>query len=91
MPTTFENINVICVYGNIETEDIVSTRAKSFVSFEDMLENRKKEMAKIIDKLRAMDIGMLFLEGSIDKESNDLLFNKEIVVISKVDIAILNK
>jgi|JI6StandDraft_1071083.scaffolds.fasta_scaffold04550_13 hypothetical protein len=67
MPSTFENINIVLVYGSCEASDIVGVRANSFVSFEEMIENRKKDTAKIIEKLHAMSVSMVFLEGSIDR------------------------
>lgn len=38
-----------------------------------------------------MQIGMIFLEGTVDKEAQDLLFNNHIVVIPKVDVRKLTK
>jgi hypothetical protein len=91
MPTVFENINIILMYGNCEAADIVGVRANSFVNFEEMIENRKKETQKIIDKLRTMEVSMVFLEGSIDREAQDILFSRDIVVFSKIEITILSK
>jgi hypothetical protein len=91
MPTVFENINIILMYGNCEAADIVGVRANSFVNFEEMIENRKKETQKIIDKLRTMEVSMVFLEGSIDREAQDILFSRDIVVFSKIEINILSK
>lgn len=56
-----------------------------------MVDNRKKEMNKIAEKLRLMHVNMVFLEGSIDKESHDTLLNRDIVVMSRIDAAVLNK
>ncbi len=42
LPTTFENINIVLIYGNCEAADIIGVRPNSLVSFEDMIENRKK-------------------------------------------------
>lgn len=38
-----------------------------------------------------MQVGIVFLEGSIDKEAQDLLFSSDIAVISKVDIRTLTR
>lgn len=45
----------------------MGVRPNSFVSFEEMIENRKKETTKIIERLRLMEVTMVFLEGSIDR------------------------
>jgi hypothetical protein len=89
MPKSFENANVLLLYGNIEAADIVGVRPNSFISFEDMIDNRKKETAKLIEKLKVMDVKLVFLEGSIDKEAQDMMFSSDIAVISKVGALIL--
>lgn len=38
-----------------------------------------------------MNVNIVLLEGSIDRESLDLLFNKDIVVISKIEDIFLHK
>lgn len=42
MPKNFEEVNILLLYGNIEAADLVGVRANSFISFEEMIENRKK-------------------------------------------------
>jgi hypothetical protein len=91
MPTTFENINIVLLYGNCEAAEIVGVRANSFINFEEMIENRKKETQTIIDKLKAMEASIVFLEGTIDREAQDMLFSRDIVVFSKIELDILSK
>lgn len=44
-----------------------------------------------MEKLISMGVKMVFLEGTIDRETQDLMFSRDIVVFSKVDVDILTK
>ncbi len=81
----YENKRVILIYGNIEAADLVGTGDKE-ASFEIMISNRIKEMNKLISYCQRVKIDMLFLEGTIDKEFEDMLNQNEIVVIPKVKV-----
>lgn len=56
-----------------------------------MIENRKKSMKKVLAKLKEMEVDMIFLEGSIEKEAQDIFFSGGITVIAKVKIETLTR
>ena len=58
-------MNCILVYGNIESEDLVGEDKE--VSFENMINNRLKELKKIISYCERAKINMIFLEGIVEK------------------------
>lgn len=74
----------ILVYGNIESEDLVGGDKEA--SFENMINNRLKEMHKIIGYCQRVKINMVFLEGNIEKEFEDMLLASSITVIPKVKV-----
>lgn len=43
-------------------------------------------MRKVLAKLKEMEVDMIFLEGSIEKEAQDIFFSGGITVIAKVKI-----
>lgn len=61
------------------------------VSFENMLNYRLKEMNKIISYCQRVKIDIIFLEGVIEKEFDDMLFNNNITVIPKVKVEYLSR
>ena len=79
----------ILVYGNIESEDLVGGQKQA--SFENMMNNRLKEMNKIISYCQRVKINMIFLEGGIEKQFDDLLVNSQITVIPKVKVEYLSR
>lgn len=46
---------------------------------------------KVLNKLKELEVDMVFLEGSIDKEAQDMFFGNGITVISKVKIESLSR
>lgn len=59
----YDHMTCILVYGNIESEDLVGGDKE--ISFENMINNRLKEMNKIISYCHRMKINMIFLEGVV--------------------------
>ena len=59
------------VFGNIESEDMVGQDREA--SFENMVNNRLKEMNKIIGYCKRVHVNMIWLEGVIEKEFEDML------------------
>jgi hypothetical protein len=51
-----------------------------------MINNRLKEMHKIIGYCQRVKINMVFLEGNIEKEFEDMLLASSITVIPKVKV-----
>lgn len=90
MSSSYANCNVLLVYGNIEAKDMLG-KGEAVVAFEEMIDNRKKAMAKVLAKLKEMEVDMIFLEGSIDKETQDLFFLNNITVISKVKVETITR
>jgi|JI6StandDraft_1071083.scaffolds.fasta_scaffold05664_2 hypothetical protein len=53
MSSSYANCNVLLVYGNIEAKDVVG-KGDTTVAFEEMIENRKKSMTKVLNKLKEL-------------------------------------
>jgi hypothetical protein len=85
----YEQVTCILVYGNIESEDLVGEDKE--ISFENMINNRLKEMKKIISYCERVKINMIFLEGSIEKEFDDEFHKSGITVIPKVKVEYLSR
>lgn len=85
----YENMTCILVYGNIESEDLVGGEKEA--SFENMMNNRLKEMQKIISYCQRVKINIIFLEGGIEKEFEDLLLGSSIIVIPRVKVEYLSR
>jgi hypothetical protein len=90
MSSSYANCNVLLVYGNIEAQDVIG-KGETSVAFEEMIENRKKSMARILGQLKEMEVDMIFLEGSIDKEAQDMFFTNGITVISKIKVEYITR
>lgn len=90
MASSYANCSVLLVYGNIEAREVVG-RGEAEVAFEEMIENRKKAMGKVVGRVREMEVDVIFLEGTIDKEAQDLFFVNGITVISKVKVEIITR
>lgn len=90
MASSYANCSVLLAYGNIEVKDMVG-RGESTVAFEDMIEHRKKSTAKVLSKLKELEVDMIFAEGTIDKEAQDIFFNAGITVITKVKVECLTR
>lgn len=56
-----------------------------------MINNRLKEMNKIISYCQRVKINMIFLEGNIEKEFEDLLLASAITVIPRVKVEYLSR
>jgi hypothetical protein len=85
MSSSYPNCNVLLVYGNIEAKDVVG-KGETSVAFEQMIENWKKSLGSILNKLKELEVNMIFLEGSIDKEAQDMFFSSDITVISRIKV-----
>lgn len=53
------------VYGGMESSDLVGGEKEA--SFENIVNNRMKEMNKLISYCERMDINVVFLEGNLEK------------------------
>jgi hypothetical protein len=85
MSSSYPNCNVLLVYGNIEAKDVVG-KGETSVAFEQMIENWKKSLGSILNNLKELEVNMIFLEGSIDKEAQDMFFSSDITVISRIKV-----
>ena len=68
----------------MESSDLVGGEKEA--SFENIVNNRIKEMNKLISYCERMSISIIFLEGNLEKECDDKFFSSGITIIPKIKI-----
>lgn len=62
---SYQGVSCILVYGGLESANLVGGEKEA--SFEDIVNNRTKEMGKLISYCERLGVNVIFLEGSIEK------------------------